>query len=148
MYRNIPYIPTGAILGSLALTGCASYQNQQLTQLYYQVPCGTTGAFEARISPPVAVTAPVPQAAPVPEAASPAVPPPAIDGQLICLASAGAVPAGYARRAYGYYDGYWWPYRRSYFGLGLGFGYGHGFHHRGGHHGGHSGGHSGGSSHH
>ncbi len=129
----------------LATGACATYPREAPPQVYYEVPCDMPGAFRADVRP-ADVSSAYPPGAATP-AATPSSPPVARPpgAQPLCLAQAEVVPPRYARRAYRYYDDYWWPYRgRSYFGVGVGFGHSRG-HFGGGYHGGS---HHGGGRHH
>jgi uncharacterized membrane protein YgcG len=136
----------------VVVTGaCATYPREAPPQVFYEVPCDMPGAFRSDVRPadPAAADA-LGTAAPLPAPSSlPRARPPG--AQPLCLARAEVVPRRYARRAYGYYNNSWWPYRgRSYLGFGIGFGHFGGGHFGGGHHGGghHGGGHHGGGRHH
>lgn len=145
-------------VAALATGACATYPREAPPQVYYEVPCDMPGAFRADVRPADPNAAYSPGAAAPPASSSyppasssypPAARPPS--AQPLCLAQAEVVPRRYARRAYRYYNDYWWPYRgRSYFGFGMGFGHFGGGHLAGGHFGGghHGGGHHGGGRRH
>lgn len=125
------------VLTPLATGACATYPREAPPQVYYEVPCDMPGAFRADVRPadPGAAYPPGSAAPPASSSYPPAARP--LSAQPLCLAQAEVVPRRYARRAYRYYNDYWWPYRgRSYLGFGLGFGHFGGGHFGGRHHGG------------
>ena len=136
MNRLRPLVSSLAPLAALGTAGCVSYPAQVRPQVYYEVPCDMPGAFRAD---------PRPAQLSAPDRAPPDA---VVDGsayssnvnspgaQPLCLAQAEVVPPSYARRAYRYYNNYWWPYQgRSHFGFSLGLGHFGGRHSGGGHHG-------------
>ena len=131
--------------GAMAVAGCATYSSPEMTNLFYQVPCGTPGSFQAQIAPGPLPAENTSTAARATDAQQTSTALPATETttaipsttQSICLASAGSAPRSYASRAYGYYGDYWRPYRSyGYLGVGLSVGHHSGGHIGGGHHGG------------
>lgn len=124
-------------LAVLGLSACATSPREVSPQVFYEVPCDMPGAFRADVRPVALETGPPPTGAPTPAPSSSSPPARPPSAQPLCLAQAGVVPRSYARRAYRYYDDYWWPYRaRGSFGFGIGLGHHGGGHHRVSHHGG------------
>ena len=111
-------------LDVLGTGACAIYPQQAPPQAYLEVPCDMPGAFRADVRP-LDWDAAYPPGT-VARSASPYASPTAgLPGaQPLCLAKAEVVPPRYARRAYGYDNNGWSPYRSSgYFGFGLGVGH-------------------------